>query len=298
MGYSSAGIIEEVGYNIQGLSVGDRVACGGAGFANHAEYNYIPKNLVVKIPDNVSFEDASCATVGSIALQGIRQCDLKLGENVCVMGLGLLGLLAVQMLKASGVSVIGFDPNQARCEFAKELGCDIAVSADLENACLDFSDGYGVDAVLITAATKSNEPVRVAGEIARQKGKVIVTGLVGMDIPRDMYYKKELDFKLSLSYGPGRYDTNYEEGGNDYPYAFVRWTEQRNIKAFIDLVSAGKVTPSKLITHRFDIENALDAYELLLGKTAEPYLGIVLNYSNSDDKIKRKISYNSNVKNN
>lgn len=278
LGYSCAGIVEEVGRHISGLSVGDSVACAGAGYANHSDYNYVPKNLVVKIPDSVSFEDASCATVGSIALQGIRQCDLRLGENVCVMGLGLLGILAVQMLKASGVRVIGFDPDAGRCQLAQDLGADMVVSSDLEAACNDFSQGYGVDAVLITAATKSNEPVTVAGEICRMKGKVVVTGLVGMDVPRDMYYKKELDFKLSLSYGPGRYDPDYEEGGHDYPFGYVRWTEQRNIKAFLDLVESGAVTPSKLVTHRFAMDDALNAYQLILGKIKEPYLGIVLNY--------------------
>ncbi|QQL44310.1 bi-domain-containing oxidoreductase [Sulfuriroseicoccus oceanibius] len=278
LGYSCAGVIEELGHSMRGFAVGDRVACGGAGFANHADYNYVPKNLMVKIPEGVSFEDASCATVGSIAMQGVRQCDVRLGEQVCVMGLGLLGLLAVQMLRASGCRVIGFDPNPQRCQDALNLGADAAVSADLVAACDQFSQGVGVDAVLITAATKSNEPVTVAGEIARMKGKVVVTGLVGMDLPRDDYYKKELDFKLSLSYGPGRYDSSYEEGGNDYPYGYVRWTEQRNIAAFLDLVAAGAVTPSKLVTHRFGIADALDAYDLLLGKTEEPYLGIVLNY--------------------
>ncbi len=278
LGYSSAGIVEEVGSGVTGLAVGERVACGGAGYANHADYNYVPKNLVVKIPDSVSFEDASCATVGSIALQGVRQCDLRLGETVCVMGLGLLGLLAVQMLKASGVRVIGFDPNGQRCQLAEELGADLVVSSNLEAACNDFSEGYGVDAVLITAATKSNEPVTVAGEICRMKGKVVVTGLTGMDIPRDMYYKKELDFKLSLSYGPGRYDPQYEEGGHDYPFGYVRWTEQRNMKAFLDMVAAGMVTPAKLISHRFTIDDALDAYDLMMGKSGDPYLGIVLHY--------------------
>lgn len=285
LGYSCAGIVEEVGRNVTGLSVGDRVACGGAGYANHSEYNYVPKNLVVKIPGTVSFEDASCATVGSIALQGVRQCDLRLGENICVMGLGLLGLLAVQILKAGGVRVIGFDPNMKRCKLAEELGADRVVSSDLEAACNDFSEGVGMDAVLITAATKSNEPVTVAGEICRMKGAVVVTGLVGMDIPRDMYYKKELDFKLSLSYGPGRYDPQYEEWGHDYPYGYVRWTEQRNIKAFLDLVAAGAVTPSKLVTHRFGIDDALNAYNLMLGKTGEQYLGIVLNYGTADKEL-------------
>ncbi|MDE2644125.1 MAG: bi-domain-containing oxidoreductase, partial [Verrucomicrobiota bacterium] len=220
--------------------------------------------------------------VASIAMQGVRQCDLRLGEQVCVMGLGLLGLLAVQMLKASGCQVIGFDPNPQRCQDALDLGADTAVSGDLVAAADQFSQGKGMDAVLITAATKSNEPVTVAGEIARMKAKVVVTGVVGMDLPRDDYYKKELDFKLSLSYGPGRYDSSYEEGGVDYPYGYVRWTEQRNISSFLDLVATGAVTPSKLVTHRFDITDALDAYDLLLGKAEEPYLGIVLKYSEKE----------------
>jgi len=298
LGYSCAGTVEEVGHNVAGLAIGDRVACGGAGFANHADYNYVPKNLVVKLPDSVSMEDAACATVGSIALQGVRQCDMRLGESVCVMGLGLLGILSVQMLKASGCRVIGFDPNLERCKLALELGADAATNKDLESACSDFSEGRGVDAVLITAATKSNEPVRVAGEICRMKGRVVVTGLVGMDIPRDQFYKKELDFKLSLSYGPGRYDSSYEEDGVDYPYGYVRWTEQRNIKAFVDLVAAGKVTPSKLITHRFEMEQALDAYQLLLGKIAEPYLGIVISYPvpEGETDLKRTLRIDSSNK--
>ncbi len=282
LGYSSAGIVTEVGSRLRGFAVGDRVACGGAGFANHAEFNYIPQNLLVKIPDGVSFEDASCATVGSIALQGVRQCDLRLGESVAVLGLGLLGMLAVQMAKASGCRVIGFDPNVERCKLALSLGADAAVSDGLEGAAIAFTGGRGVDAVLITAAAHSNEPVTVAGEIVRQKGKVVVTGLVGMDLPRDQYYKKEIDFKLSLSYGPGRYDPVYEEGGVDYPYGYVRWTEQRNMQAFLDLVAMGKIQPAKLITHRFLFDDALSAYELLLGKTREPYLGIVLTYPQVD----------------
>ena len=282
LGYSSAGVIEELGAGMRGLAVGDRVACGGAGYANHADYNYVPKNLMVKIPERVSFEDASCATVGSVAIQGVRQCDLRLGEQVCVMGLGLLGLLAVQMLKASGCRVIGFDPNSQRCQAAIDLGADTAVYSDLGAAADQFSQGMGMDAVLITAATKSSEPVTVAGKIARMKAKVVVTGVVGMDLPRDDYYKKELDFKLSLSYGPGRYDSSYEEDGVDYPYGYVRWTEQRNMSSFLDLVAAGVVTPLKLVTHRFDIADALDAYDLLLGKKEEPYLGIVLKYSEKE----------------
>lgn len=282
LGYSSAGVVCEVDARVEGIGVGDRVACGGAGFANHAEYNFVPKNLVVKIPECVSFEDASCATVGSIAMQGIRQCDLRLGESVAIIGLGLLGMLALQMVKASGCRVIGFDPNSARCKLALELGADVAVSEGLEDAALVFSQGYGVDAVLITAATQSDEPVTVAAEICRMKGRVVATGLVGMNLPREQYYKKELDFKLSLSYGPGRYDPVYEEGGVDYPFGYVRWTEQRNMQAFVDLVAMGKISPGKLITHRFAFDNALEAYELLLGKAHEPYLGVVLEYADAD----------------
>ena len=284
LGYSSAGIVVEAGTQAGDFAVGDRVACGGAGFANHAEYNYVPRNLVVKLPDGVSFEDASAATVGSIALQGVRQCELKLGERVAVIGLGLMGVMAVQMCKASGCSVIGFDPNPSRCALARELGADVAVSDNLEAEALSFSGGRGVDAVLITAATHSNEPVTVAAEICRQKGRVVATGLVGMDLPRDQYYKKEIDFRLSCSYGPGRYDPIYEEQGIDYPFGYVRWTEQRNMEAVLQLISDGKLTPGKFITHRFDFDNALDAYQLLLGKVHEPYLGIVLQYGDAEEK--------------
>ena len=277
LGYSSAGVVVEAGRDC-GLNVGDRVACGGAGFANHAEFNYVPRNLLVKIPDGVSFEDASCATVGSIALQGVRQCEVNLGETVAVIGLGLMGILAVQMLKASGCRVIGFDPNVGRCKLAEEMGCDRAVNDNFVGECMAFSGGFGVDAVLITAATHSDEPVTVAAEICRKKGRVVATGLVGMNLPRDQYYKKEVDFRLSCSYGPGRYDPVYEEQGVDYPFGYVRWTEQRNMAAFLQLVAEGKVTPGKLVTHRFKFDDALDAYQVLLGIKKEPYLGIVLEY--------------------
>ena len=288
LGYSSAGVIVEAGRDCGNLKVGDRVACGGAGFANHAEYNYVPRNLIVKIPDGVSFEDASCATVGSIALQGVRQCEVRLGETVAVIGLGLLGQLAVQMFRASGCRVIGFDPNKSRCELCEKnengaagvralpgLRC---VSEGLAGEAMAFTGGMGVDAVLITAATHSDEPVTVAAEISKKKGRVVATGLVGMNLPRDQYYKKEVDFRLSCSYGPGRYDPVYEEQGIDYPFGYVRWTEQRNMSAFLQLVAEGKVTPSKLVTHRFKFDDALDAYQVLLGIKKEPYLGIVLQY--------------------
>ena len=296
LGYSSAGVVVEAGRDC-GLNVGDRVACGGAGFANHAEFNYVPRNLIVKIPDGVSFEDASCATAGSIALQGVRQCEVNLGETVAVIGLGLMGILAVQMLKASGCRVIGFDPNAARCKLAEEMGCDRAVSDNFAAECIALSGGFGVDAVLITAATHSNEPVTVAAEISRKKGRVVATGLVGMNLPRDQYYKKEVDFRLSCSYGPGRYDPVYEEQGVDYPFGYVRWTEQRNMAAFLQLVAEGKVTPAKLVTHRFKFDDALDAYQVLLGIKKEPYLGIVLEYDNGErgtgngESIRRRVDF-------
>ena len=282
LGYSSAGYVVEAGRDCGAIKVGDRVACGGAGFANHAEYAYVPKNLIVKIPDGVSFEDASCATVGSIALQGVRQCEVKLGETVAVIGLGLMGQLAVQMLRASGCRVIGFEPNAARAErLRSEVEVDSGikiVSDNLVGEAMSFTEGNGVDAVLITAATHSDEPVTVAAEICRKKGRVVATGLVGMNLPRDQYYKKEVDFRLSCSYGPGRYDPVYEEQGIDYPFGYVRWTEQRNMSAFLQLVAEGKVNPSKLVTHTFKFDDALDAYQILLGIKKEPYLGIVLKY--------------------
>ena len=284
LGYSSAGVVVEAGRD-SGFAVGDRVACGGAGFANHAECNAVPRNLIVRIPDGVSFADASCATVGAIALQGVRQCEVRLGETVAVIGLGLMGILAVQMLKASGCRVIGFDPNAARCRLAEELGCDRAVSGNLAAEALAFAEGHGVDAVLITAATHSDEPVTVAAEISKKKGRVVATGLVGMNLPRDAYYKKEIDFRLSCSYGPGRYDPVYEEQGVDYPFGYVRWTEQRNMAAFLQLVAEGKVTPSRLVTHRFPFDDALDAYQLLLGVRKEPYLGIVLEYGDQGKAV-------------
>ena len=296
LGYSCAGTIVEAGRDCGNFKVGDRVACGGAGFANHAEYDYVPRNLMVKIPEGVSFEDASAATVGAIALQGVRQCEVKLGESVAVIGLGLMGILAVQMLKASGCRVIGFDPNAGRCCLAKELGCDEAVASDLAAAAMAFSEGYGVDAVLITAATHSDEPVTTAAEICRKKGKVVATGLVGMNLPRDQYYKKEIDFRLSCSYGPGRYDSVYEEQGVDYPFGYVRWTENRNIAAFLQLAAEGKVTPGKLITHRFKFDEALNAYEMMLKRT-EPYLGIVLEYEAKAERerIERRVELQKSV---
>jgi predicted dehydrogenase/threonine dehydrogenase-like Zn-dependent dehydrogenase len=290
LGYSCAGVVCEVGEYVDGISAGDRVACGGAGYASHSEYNYVPKNLFVKIPDGVDDVDASFVTVGAIALQGVRQAEPTLGERVAVMGLGLLGQLTVQLLKANGCFVIGSDIDPKKLELAKKLGADVVCSAsELVNATKEFGRGNGVDSVIITASANSNQLVFDAGEICKHKGKVVVVGQVGMDIPRNVYYKKELDLRLSMAYGPGRYDSDYEENGMDYPFAYVRWTERRNFEAFLDLVADGKITPKELITHSFEFDDAMSAYDLLEGKVKEEYLGIVLKYPNSENALQRSV---------
>jgi len=279
MGYSSAGVVTAVGREVAGLQVGDRVACAGAGYASHAEQVYIPRNLAVRIPDSVTFEAAAFGTIGAIAMQGIRQAEVTLGSQVAVIGLGLVGQVTVQLLKAAGCQVFGIDLNPQRVELAAQLGADATVTnsaaVDQGNA---FTGGHGFDAVLITADTRSNEPVLMAGELARDRAIVVAVGAVGLDIERKHYYEKELDFRLSRSYGPGRYDLEYEEKGHDYPYGYVRWTEQRNIEAFIQLVAQGKVDVAPLVSHSFSIDEATYAYDVITGKTSEPFMAVVLSY--------------------
>ncbi len=293
LGYSLAGRVLEVGSSLSGYNVGDRVACGGAGYANHAEINYVPKNLMVKIPDGVDDVDASFVTVGAIALQGVRQTDPKLGEKVAVMGLGLLGQLTVQLLKANGCKVIGSDVDPDKIGLAKKLGADEACHAsELIAKASEFTGGHGVDAVVITASTPSNQPIMDAADISRMRGRVVLVGMVGMDVPRNSYYKKELEIKLSMAYGPGRYDPEYEEKGIDYPYDLVRFTEQRNFESFLGLIQEGKIIPKELITHSYDFDDAIKAYDLIEGKIKEKYLGIVLNYKRDinleDEKIVKR----------
>jgi predicted dehydrogenase/threonine dehydrogenase-like Zn-dependent dehydrogenase len=278
LGYSSAGAVLEVGEGAEEFAVGDRVACAGAG---HAEVNWIPKNLCVEIPPNVSFESAASVAVGAIALQGVRVAEAKLGERVAVIGLGLVGQLVAQVLRANGCEVWGLDPDPERVRLAEELGIDFAC----ENRAWEQSlcsvlcrRGEGADAVILTAATRSNEPVELAGELAREQGVVVVVGDVRVDVPREQYYKKELQVRYSRSYGPGRYDPGYEERGDDYPYGYVRWTEKRNMEAFLGLVAQQKVRVEPLLTHRFTIEEALEAFKLLSGERKEKYLGILLAY--------------------
>ena len=280
LGYSAAGIVEEVGSQVTGFSVGDRVAMAGAGYANHAEINYVPKNLVVRIPDSVSMEEAAYTTVASIALQGVRNCKPELGEYVAVIGLGLIGLITVQLLKANGCRVIGIDLDETKVKLGLQLGMDEGVtslSSDPVRQVDRFTSGRGVDHTLITASTKSDQPIELAGTLTRKQGRVTVVGAVGMNIPRDMYYKKELDIRVSMSYGPGRYDPSYEEGGIDYPYDFVRWTEQRNMEAVLDLMAQGQLNVKPLSTHGFPFEKALDAYDLIQNGES-PYVGILLMY--------------------
>ena len=285
LGYSAAGDVVEAGREAIGLKPGDRVAMAGAGYASHAEFNFVPANLCARIPEGVSYTDAAFATVGAIALQGVRQAQPLIGERVAVIGLGLLGLLTVQILKANGCAVLGVDLDEERVALAEQLGADVAVSTEPERACAAFTDGCGADAVIITAATPSNGPIESAAEMSRHKGRVVAVGLVGMNVPRDAFYRKELDLRLSMSYGPGRYDPAYEEGGHDYPFAYVRFTEQRNMESFLYLVRQGKVTPAAMVTHRLAFDDALDAYALIEGtppkdSTLDPrYLGILLEYA-------------------
>ncbi len=280
LGYSSAGVVIGVGEGVQDFKPGDRVSCAGARFATHSEVVFVPRNLVTRLPDTVDFESAAFTTLGAIALQGIRLADVRLGEVVVVIGLGLLGQLAVQMLKAAGCVVIGMDIQPARTRLAVQLGADQAVSSaeELRAMVSQLSEGHGADAVLITAATKSNKPVVLAGDIAREQGTVVVIGLVGMEIPRKTYYDKELVFRVSRSYGPGRYDPEYEEKGRDYPLGYVRWTENRNMQAFVRQLADGKVNIKPLVTHRFPIAEATRAYDLITGKTGEPFMGVLLTY--------------------
>ncbi len=290
LGYSASGIVIES--RTTDFIPGDRVAVAGAGYANHAEILSIPKNLAVKIPENVSFEDAAYTTLGSIAMQGVRQADLRLGENVAVIGLGLLGQITVQLLKASGCRVVGMDINESMFPMAKEFGCDklYPSSSEYVKDILAFTDGIGCDAVIITASTSSNQPMELALELARKKGKVVVVGAVGMNVPRGPFYVKELDLTISCSYGPGRYDPHYEERGEDYPAAYVRWTENRNMQSFLTLIESGSMNVKIMNTHTYAIMDAAKAYELITGKTKEKFLGVLIAYPERKEDIQKNVS--------
>ena len=290
LGYCCAGEIISVNEDVKDLKIGDIVACGGQG-AFHAEIVSVNRNLCVKIPDTVETRHAAFATVASIAIQGIRQADVRFGENCCVIGLGLIGQITVQVLSAAGVKTIGIDINDAQVKLAEACGVDLALNrecSDIEKTIYDFTDGFGTDAVIITAGTSSKDPVELAGRLCRQKGKVVVVGAVPTGFTREHYYKKELDLRMSCSYGPGRYDPEYEEKSIDYPIGYVRWTENRNMQAFIDLLKRRKLQIEKLITHTFLFEKAADAYQLILDRS-EDYTGILLEYDHEKEIKPQKI---------
>ena len=284
LGYSSAGTVIAVGEGITDLSPGDRVACAGAGHAVHAEFACVPRLLVARIPsDSVEFEHAAFTTLGAVALHGVRNAEAKLGDIVAVIGLGLLGQLTVQILKAAGCCVLGMDPSSSRADLALRSGAD-AVStsaAAFLDLCLQRSAGHGADSVLITAQSSSNDPVNLAGAVARHRAVIVAVGTVAMDIPRRSFYEKELGFRISRSYGPGRYDSAYEQKGIDYPIGYVRWTETRNMEAFLTLLADRKINLQPLITHRFPIAQAPDAYQLITGKTQAPFLGVLIEYADA-----------------
>lgn len=282
LGYSSAGVVLASLDREGHFHPGQRVACGGGGYASHAGVVSVPQNLVVRVPDTVDLDAAAFTTVGAIAIQGVRQANPRLGEFVCVIGLGLLGQLTTQILRANGCQVFGIDTAESMVELALKTGCHAARTrsdAGLESALDLFTGGHGFDAVIITAATQSADPIELATAILRQKGVIVVVGAVPMNIPREPhFYKKELELKISCSYGPGRYDRSYEEEGCDYPYGYVRWTENRNMAAFVRLLESRAVDVRPLITHVFDIEEAEKAYDLVTGKVRQPHIAILLKY--------------------
>ncbi len=293
LGYSAAGTVIEVGEGVTELRVGDRVACAGVGYASHAEVLAVPKNLCVRLPADVDFDSAAFGTLGAIALQGVRLAEPTLGESVVVIRLGLIGQLAVQLLKANGCRVFGVEIDSSKIELAKKHGADTGCAPEeAKQKVLDWSRGRGADAVLITASTQSSQPVELAGEISRPKGRVVVVGAVGLNIPRKPFYDRELTFRISMSYGPGRYDPEYEERGHDYPFGYVRWTEARNIEAFLDLIADGRIDVKPLITHRFDLSETDHAYKLITGEVKEPYLGVVLKYD-TEREIQRQVAFDA-----
>jgi predicted dehydrogenase/threonine dehydrogenase-like Zn-dependent dehydrogenase len=289
LGYCNAGVVLES--NASGFESGDRVVSNGP----HAEVVRVPKNLCVKIPDDVDDESAAFTVLGAIGLQGIRLIQPTIGECFVVTGLGLIGLLCVQMLRANGCRVLGIDFDSNKCELARKFGAetvDLSIGKDPVIVAQGFSRGRGVDGVLITAATQSDEVIHQSAEMCRKRARIVLVGVVGLNLRRDDFFKKEITFQVSASYGPGRYDSFYEEEGNDYPIGFVRWTEQRNFEAVLDMMSSGMLDVKSVITHRFDIKNAIDAYKLLDNSNA---LGIVLNYpSQSREALtKSKVELNN-----
>ncbi|WP_327399800.1 bi-domain-containing oxidoreductase [Streptomyces sp. NBC_01288] len=266
LGYSLCGVVEQVGAGIDDVKVGDLVACAGNEHALHAELNWVPKNLYAPVPDGLAPRHAAFGTVGSIAMQGVRQGEPQLGEVALVIGLGLIGQLVVQLLTAAGVRVVGADPDPTRCELAERLGaaaCGDPASPAVEAAVAELTDGHGVDQVFLAAGGGSNQPVELAARLARDRGRVVDIGKCRLDLPWNAYYEKELDVRFSRSYGPGRYDPSYELEGRDYPIGYVRWTERRNLACFLDLLARGRVDVEPLVSHIADFDDAVETYQSL-----------------------------------
>ncbi len=279
-GYCNVGVAESIGAGVAGFDVGDRIASNG----KHAGVVSVPQNLCARIPDSVPDDEAAFTVVGAISLQGVRLVAPALGECVVVIGLGLIGLITVQLLRAHGCRVLGIDYDSRKVDMAKEFGAtaiNLASGDDPIAAAMTFSRKRGVDAVIITASTKSNEPVHQAATMCRKRGRIVLVGVVGLELSRADFFEKELTFQVSCSYGPGRYDPRYEEGGQDYPVGYVRWTEQRNFEAFLDMIAERRLDMRPLISHHFDIERATEAYDLISGDS--PSLGVLLRYPKSDE---------------
>lgn len=284
LGYSSAGVVIDVGEAVRNFHVGDFVASNGP----HAGVVAVGENLVARVPQNLPLDRACFAVVGAVALQGVRLAKVGLGDVVGVIGLGLIGQMTVSLLNAAGCVVIGADLDSSKQSLARDMGADFAGDARSFSEQIALrTGGRGADAILITASTASNQPIETAAAAARQKGKIVAVGAVGMSIPRREFYPKELEFVVSCSYGPGRYDADYEQGGRDYPYAYVRWTEQRNIEAVMQQMAAGRLPVEKLTSHRFSIDDAPKAYELI--SSNEPSLGVVLEYPTEAPSVRRRV---------
>jgi predicted dehydrogenase/threonine dehydrogenase-like Zn-dependent dehydrogenase len=283
-GYSISGIVIGVGKNINTFKAGDRVAAAGGGYANHAEYVDVPENLVVHLPEAIDFVSASTVTLGAIAMHGVRRADLRFGEFAVVVGSGILGLLAIQMLKVAGVRIACTDIDNNRLKIAKDLGAEIVfnpLESNVVNEITNWADGYGADAVLFTAATNNSEPLSDAFKMCRRKGKVVLVGVSGMHIKRADIYPKEIDFLISTSYGPGRYDKNYEENGIDYPYAYVRWSENRNLKEYIRLINDNLIHLDRIINKIYPVADITDAFNSLNNPEEKPLM-VILDYGEPD----------------
>jgi predicted dehydrogenase/threonine dehydrogenase-like Zn-dependent dehydrogenase len=292
LGYSLCGEVVEVGAGMEHLAVGQRVACAGNSYALHAEYNWVPRNLCVPVPEGVAAEHAAFTTVGAIAMQGYRQSEARLGETACVIGLGLVGQLLTQILRAAGVNVVGLDPSPERCQLAERMGAstccppDPASRGPVLETLAALTDGAGADHVLLTAGGETNQPVEVAAELARDRARVVDIGKVRLDLPWTEYYAKELDVRFSRSYGPGRYDPSYEEGGVDYPIGYVRWTERRNMACFLDLVAEGRLNLEPLVSAVLPFEDAVGAYERIQ-RGEQGGVGLLFRYSTNGSAQQR-----------